>query len=289
MAKAPLFQNGYAAYEFVRGHCALAVDALKLRDMNMEWDALDLLADVGVSVNSILDMQKKINNLSSKRPTAKTRSEKAEKLLELIWTCSKHFSESALTEFNAPAGERRWEHPGGHAHAGQRDYVALAAHFHTLWKAAVDNRLPGFAKRAPTPKAPVGSRQTLESGLVMGESRDQLLLAGSNDYIVPPTGSPTPSLALLASAGRAGHDLAGRHGLTTTTDYTQLEQYELCAAADDGGLAGEFEVAALFDADNTGSVEIICDNCKGLGHIKRVCASNKNRSRSFEYAIAAPV
>eukprot|EP00966_Prymnesium_polylepis_P029054 673711-Prymnesium_polylepis.1 len=45
--------------------------------------------------------------------------------------------------------------------------------------------------------------------------------------------------------------------------------------------------ASLYaDADDATSVEIICDCCRGLGHIRRVCPSNRNKSRSLSYAVA---
>ena len=56
-------------------------------------------------------------------------------------------------------------------------------------------------------------------------------------------------------------------------------------AALDHGLPGEFELGYIADADDQMSIEVICDNCRGLGHIKRVCPSNRNRPRSLSYAI----
>ena len=63
-------------------------------------------------------------------------------------------------------------------------------------------------------------------------------------------------------------------------------QQELQAMVANGGLENEFEVAYIVDADDTISIEIICDCCKGFGHVRRVCPSNRNRSRSYQYAIA---
>ena len=86
--------------------------------------------------------------------------------------------------------------------------------------------------------------------------------AGSDDSYVPRTVSPTRTLALLANSG---DDLSSRHGTVTTTDWGMLteEECDACVA--------ENEMVYLFDADNTGSVDIICNNCCGLGHIARVC------------------
>eukprot|EP00966_Prymnesium_polylepis_P010109 233501-Prymnesium_polylepis.1 len=63
----------------------------------------------------------------------------------------------------------------------------------------------------------------------------------------------------------------------TTTDWTLLSAEEAACAACDGGVEGEFEVVYIFDADDTASIEVICDNCFGFGHLRRACPSNRNR------------
>ena len=47
------FQDGYEAFQYLRGQCNIVVDQLKLRDLNAEWDAIDILTDVGVSENGL--------------------------------------------------------------------------------------------------------------------------------------------------------------------------------------------------------------------------------------------
>ena len=146
--------------------------------------------------------------------------------------------------------------------------------------------MPGFHVRAPAARPASNTRTTIEAGLVTDEGERGLALraeAGGNDTYVPRAGSPSRSLERVADAG---DDLASRHGSTTTTDFGMLTEDEICAVCE-GGLEGEFETLHLFDADGRGSVEIICDNCRGLGHMRRVCPSNRNRSRSLDYAIAA--
>ena len=108
------------------------------------------------------------------------------------------------------------------------------------------------------------------------------LAAGGANFHVPRAGSPSRSLSFIAAAG---DDLAGRHGTTTTTDRGLLSTEECHAAVDDEGIEGEFETAHIFDADDTASREIICDCCCGLGHMRRLCPSHRNRQRSLEYAI----
>ena len=108
------------------------------------------------------------------------------------------------------------------------------------------------------------------------------LAAGGANFHVPRAGSPSRSLSFIAAAG---DDLAGRHGTTTTTDWGLLSTEECHAAVDDEGIEGQFETAHIFDADDTASREIICDCCRGLGHMRRLCPSNRNRQRSLDYAI----
>ena len=54
----------------------------------------------------------------------------------------------------------------------------------------------------------------------------------------------------------------------------------MCSVADDQ----DSEACFLFDSDDRGSVEVICDNCRGIGHFRRVCPSAK-KFRSLDFAI----
>ena len=285
------FQQGPDAWDYLVNSCRTPVDALQLRQMDLDWNALDILQDVGVDENTVLNIAKKMKSLNSKRPLASrfNQTKQAERLLELIFSCSKHFSQSALIEYNAAPAQWQFVIAGGAA-AGQRDFGNLTAHYHSLWKAAVAAKMPGFHKRAPASRPPAPVRTTLESGLVTSEVGNRIAgaerefgFAGSTDYIVPRAGSPSRTLALLASAG---DELADKHGTMTTTDWTLLSAEETACAACDGGVDGEFEVVYIFDADDTASIEVICDNCFGFGHLRRACPSNRNRKRSVKYAIA---
>ena len=200
--------------------------------------------------------------LSLRRLGREKQTECTERLLECIFTTSKHFSETALNEYNAVGAARRFVIAAGPI-AGQRDFNACANSFHALWKAAVKSKMPGFHVRAPAARPASNTRTTIEAGLVTDEGERGLALraeAGGNDTYVPRAGSPSRSLERVADAG---DDLASRHGSTTTTDFGMLTEEEICAVCE-GGLEGEFETLHLFDADGRGSVEIICD--PGEGH-----------------------
>ena len=124
-----------AAYAYLQGACRQPVDRLKLRELDAKWHDLDLLQDVGVRATSIGDMAKKIKALNAKRPAAnrKDQTECAERLLELIFQCSKHFHNDALIEYNRTAASWAFIIAAGPA-AGQRDFAALTAHFDGLWR-----------------------------------------------------------------------------------------------------------------------------------------------------------
>ena len=64
-----------------------------------------------------------------------------------------------------------------------------------------------------------------------------------------------------------------------------MDRETLCQLAEDGETEGEAELGLIFDADDVASVEIICECCRGLGHIKSRCPSNRNRYRSLSYAV----
>ena len=230
------FQNGRAAYLALAAACATPVDALKLRQLNAEWHDVDLLADIGVNANTISSLLKRLKVLNSKRPIAsrKTSDEIAERILECIMDASKHFSESATKEYRATVGNRDYELVGG-----QRDLAGLVAYYHGQWKSAVENRLPGFTIRDAIKRPSRPSRNTLETGLIATES---LNLAGEYDYYSPRPGSPSETLHLLADAG---HEIAGKRGSVTTSDWSILTHDELCLACYDGGQNDNFDVAQI--------------------------------------------
>ena len=288
------FQDGEAAFTTVRTMGAVAVDRLKLKELDDDWEDISILHDIGVNENTITLLAQRVKLVNSKRPAAnaKDETEQTERFLECIFKVSKHFSEGALIEYQAPLGSRQFEHPAPVPPAiRHRNFAACEAHYAPLWRNAVRSRLPGFHVRQPQSRPTASTRQTLEQastaqlgGKAEGEppaTHLDLANAAADDAYVPRPGSPSDTLAALAFAG---DELASRRGTITTTDWSMLSADEMRSLANAGSCDGA-ESAYLFDADDQASVELLCDCCGGAGHLKRVCPSSRNRSRSHAYII----
>ena len=306
------FQKGKDAYDSAVASGVVAVDRLKLDEMDDDWKAISIIHDTGVNENSIPLLCTRIRFINAKRPRAeqKDESEQAEKLLECLFKASKHFSEGALIEYQAAPGARQWEHPAPNAAAiaaaaaglpapkQHRNFRELESHYAALWRNAVRSKLSGFHVRAAQSRPSLPSRQTLEQGASAHEVGGQmgreppdrdLANAGAelgNTY-VPRSGSPSDTLAYFAAAG---DELAARRGTVTTTDWSALSQEDMaalanCGAADSDEESIGGEVAYLFDADDQASIELLCNCCGGAGHLKAVCPSSRNRARSHKYMV----
>ena len=68
------FQDGHAAFQYLRAQCSVVIDQLKLRELNAQWDAIDILSDVGVSENTISQLGKRIRTMNGKRPAASRKA-----------------------------------------------------------------------------------------------------------------------------------------------------------------------------------------------------------------------
>ena len=91
------FQDGPSAWTYLTGAMRTPVSRMQLLQHDKEWDAIDVLADIGVNANTITLLATRIKAKNAKRPAANrhNQTEMTEKLLECIFTSSKHFSESA--------------------------------------------------------------------------------------------------------------------------------------------------------------------------------------------------
>ena len=159
--------------------------------------------------------------MNGKRPVAnrKSQTEMTEKLLECIFTTSKHFHESATLEYNATVGSRQFEHPAGSALAGQRDFNACEAHFNSLWRSAVRAKLAGFTPRAAAPKTASSGRQTIEQGLKVGGQ------VGRETPLVAQSGAAALN-ASLSELANLGSEEAGYRATLTTSNWSSLDHSE---------------------------------------------------------------
>ena len=271
------FQDGQTAFNYMDAACAAPLNAVKTRELRRQWDDMDLMELVGVQEHTIQVLATKIQAQNAEFPlgSTKDRSECAERLLEMLMDTSKHFQESATDEYNALVGNRRFEHVGHAIHGNHRDLDALVLHYDQQWSAAFNAKLAGFEAKQPTKRPRAAGQMGRESPAERGH------IAGERDY-EPPGGSPAHSIREIANAGL---EIAQHRGTVTTTDWNTLDRDSLCQLAEDGEIEGEAEIGLIFDADDVASVEMICDCCRGLGHPKSKCASNRNRYRSIGYVI----
>lgn len=283
------FQNGFGAWMYLRTACFRPPSLLRLREMNKDFDDIDIVHDIGINHNTIKLLCKRIRTVNGKRPAGmrKTNDEMAEKVLEQIFTTSKHFSEGALTEYNALPANRQFQTPPGPL--TMRDLVGLEAHYHSLWENAVNARLPGFHSRAPQSRPATSTRNTLESGLSASESSastETMLFAGSADTYVPRPVSPSATLSELAHAAEDPSvgtlaRLAHSRGTTTTTDWALLSKDELCqvvSESDDGNL-GNIGFEALWRCSTT-TTKHLSKSSAITAAVLGTCVESARQSRS---------
>ena len=103
----------------------------------------------------------------------------------------------------------------------------------------------------------------------------------------PPSSGEMRAMKLnetLQQMAELGMDV--RRDTTTTTNFSAVDTEELAQALESGHSEdGGFTLERCYDADDRGSVEIVCDNCRGFAHIKKNCPSPV-KFRSFDYALA---
>lgn len=149
---------------------------------------------------------------------------------------------------------------------GQRNFPACTQYYDGQWKQAVKAKI--ITPTGPLCRAVGQLPQVTESGRkpTIPNEADR----GS---------SPTRSLQALSAVGI---DVSGN---ATTSDFSTCAHEDLVLAADDDGMPNDFSLEQCYDAEGIASAEIICDNCRGVGHPRRLCPSPR-RFRTFDFAIA---
>ena len=114
------FQLGFESFTNLQHQCSIPIDMLRLRDLDRQWNDLDILNDIGVNEHTIQTLCKRLRAMNGKRPAIhrKDLSQLGERLLECIFTTSKHFSEGAIVEYNANIQQRQFELQAPHPQAG---------------------------------------------------------------------------------------------------------------------------------------------------------------------------
>ena len=283
--------NGPLALDYIKSRCRTAMDVVDTQDKQAQWQSITIAKDVGVTENTIMDLDTVLMTISADLPVGLgfTSDQTCEKILREIASASRLFQVTATAELNALEGVPgqplvRQFQLAPVAGVRPRDKSAMLAWFHAQWRAAVKNGT--IAKSAPTSRHPGKPKATLESGHSMRhasmDSVDSALILQSGVDAPSFTGrhvSPTRTLFALQEAG-----FAVRRGLTTTTDFEALPATELalavCNPCDDQG----FELEHAFDADGAESVDVLCRGCRGVGHLVKHCPSPK-KFRSYDYVI----
>ena len=83
------FQNGHQAWLYLEASCQRPVNQLRIRELNKEFDDIDIVHDIGINQNTIKTLAKTIRTVNGKRPTApvnlrKTPDELGDKFLEVL-------------------------------------------------------------------------------------------------------------------------------------------------------------------------------------------------------------
>jgi len=274
------FGNGQQAFNYLNGLYDTPVRRQDLRDLDRKWSDVNIVNDVGIGEDSIMNFAKLLSRLNGERPIDNRHNddELTEKLLECVADASRHFHEQAMTEYNALPGNRKFEKAAGAAGgAPGRDFLACVDHYHRLWRSAVRSKVL-------TPMNPQ-RRATPMSGLqaLSAKSYDGDMVKNVKGALLPPArnssfSSPTRSLHVLRQAGM---DLA--KNTSTTTNFEQLSLDEIAMAVR-GSPAEGFDIETCYDANDRRSIDVICDCCRGVGHIRRQCPSPR-QYRSIGYVI----
>ena len=168
----PFFQNGPATYDYVMSNVIIGITQSELNNLNAEWTLLSIVKDIGCSVNTIMDILKRLRVINALRPAANRFSDEqlAEKVLIMIKDGSATFGPAAHEELDAvegvpgQPGVRKFQLPqpmiGGVPQPRPRNLIGICTHFHNLWSDAVKaKRIQPFE---PTNSGVVAPRQQVE-------------------------------------------------------------------------------------------------------------------------------
>jgi len=150
----------------------------------------------------------------------------------------------------------------------------MVAYYHSQcpWRAAY--RSGAITKAAATKLRP-GNSHAVDRGMSI------LQAVADSEISLPHTLRASES---LRSASEAGFQL--QRGTCTTSDFGEATATDLQTAVDaaEEGVESEvgFSVEMCYDADDIASIELLCNNCRGPGHMSRSCPSPK-KYRSFAY------
>jgi hypothetical protein len=268
------FGSGQDAFKYLNTVYDTPVRRQDLRELDRKWIDTNIVSGVGIGEDSVMNFAKLLTRMNGERPVAyrHNNDELTEKLLECIADSLRHFHELAMTEYNTLPGTKKFEVPAGQPNAGSRDFLSCVEHYQRLWRSTVRSRVltPMLPQRRNTPPSecfedlthpPVSSTLTWQR-IMEARMSPQFAAAAPPHHHVRCTSSDK-----VRQAG-----LRLERGASTTTNFEELNADEVAMAVT-GGKADGFDVEICHDADSRRSIDVICDCCRGIGHLRRQCPS----------------
>ena len=183
MADPPYFQYGAAVFDYVCGQIVVAYDTSDIEELNLRWQLLEIITDIGVSENTVKEVLVRLRVENVDRPVANRYSddEIAVKLLTMIVHGSTTFAVAANKEVNAAEGVpgqpgvREYQlavpalpGPGGAALPRPRDLNGIVNYYHSQWRDAVRR---GAIPIAPATGSlmPKPNKRSVEAGRSVAE------------------------------------------------------------------------------------------------------------------------
>ena len=287
----PFFQNGPDTYDWIMQQVIKPPTTGDLQDMTIAFWQIEIITDVGISVNTVTDSVKLLRVVNADFPIARRFNDDqlSEKLLSMIEHGSKMFALEAKKELDSvegvpgTPGVRQFQLAAPLAGGPRpRDFNGIIVFWQGQWESAVkSNAMPTAAATGQAGKP--RRRHTLN----VAREQALSLLADAEDQrapVAPPPllrgGSPSRTLVELTEAG---YSLT--RGTVTTSDWRLAGHAELARSSIEGDGGDEFSVEFCFDADDQMSIELLCHNCGGAGHPARLCPSPK-KLRTSQFMIA---